>query len=50
MIDAESGWVSYNHLTYYRLVKCMYPPITTLEKGYYVVNSSPVDTWNKNVR
>ena len=36
-------------LAYCRLVKWMHHPITTLEKDNYVENSSPVETWNKDV-
>ena len=49
MIDDESGWVSDNYLTYCRLVKGVYHPITSFEKDIYVENASPVETWNKDV-
>ena len=49
MIDAESGYVSDNYLAYCRLVEWIYHPITTFEKYIYVENSSPVETWNKDV-
>ena len=48
MIDAESVWVSDNYLAYFRLVKWMYHPITTLQTDKVDKNCSK-DNINKMI-